>query len=148
MKKTEVPQDDSFLDGHRKAAYAVDEQGKYSVVPSRGYEPERVATSLALEAQDEALRHAWEQVNRKERSPLAYYMTLRQLNPSLLANHVGIATWRVRRHLSPSGFTGMSLRLALKYCETLAINIDKFLTVPDKPESLAELPVGDDAAHG
>ena len=138
MRKDEVPQDDSFLDGHQKAAYAVDEHGNYAVVPTRGWEPERIATSVALEAQDREVRSVWERVKSHQRSPLAYHMTSRQLTPALLAEYAGISSWRVRWHLRPTGFRRMSLRMALKYCTCLDIPIERLLTVPPAPEMLVE----------
>jgi hypothetical protein len=138
MKKEQVPQDESFLEGHQKAAYALDEHGKYAVVPSRGWEPERIATSVALEAQDRTLRTAWEDVGARRRSPLAYHMTRRQLTPGLLASNVGVSSWRVRWHLRPAGFRMMSLGMALKYAAYLEVPIERFVTVPPQPETLME----------
>ncbi len=138
MKKDEVPQDESFLEGHQKAAYAVDEHGKYTVVPSRGYEPERVATSLALEAQDRDLRAAWERVKARRASPLAYHMTQRQLTPGMLAEYVGVSSLRVRWHLRPLGYRMMSIGMAMKYCSCLDIPIERFVTIPAAPEALVE----------
>jgi hypothetical protein len=136
MKKDQVPQDDSFLEGYEKAAYAVDEQGKYSIVPSRGWEPERIATSMALEAVDRALHEAWERAKARTASPLAYHMTHRQLNAGMLAEHLGISSWRVRWHLRPFGFRMMSLGMALKYCAGLDVPIERFITIPSEPEKL------------
>ena len=138
MKKQQVPQDDSFLEGHQKAAYAVDDQGKYTIVPSRGWEPERVATSMALEAQDRELRLAWEMVKARRASPLAYHMTRCQLTPGTLAEHMGMSSLRVRWHLRPFGSGMMSLRTALRYCACLDIPIDRFLDVPSAPEATGE----------
>jgi hypothetical protein len=139
MKKSQVPQDDSFLEGHQKAAYAVDEYGRYAIVPSRGWEPERVATSVALEAQDRALRQVWEQVASRRRSPLAYYMTLRQLTPALLGQYAGVSRWRVWWHLRPGGFRGMPPELKRRYSACLDVPFDRMSTLPEQPETLADV---------
>jgi hypothetical protein len=133
MKKDQVPQDDCHLEGHQKAVYAIDEAGRYGVVAYRGWAAEELATSIAHEAQDRVLLAAWEQARAGTRSPLAYYMTLRQLTAGVLAQYVGIASWRVRWHLRRWGFRHMSIEMALRYCKVLDIPIERLLAVPPEP---------------
>lgn len=138
MNKSDVPQDDSFLDGHRKAAYAVDEQGRYVVVPSKGYAAEVAATSVALHAQDLAVQRAWEQVKRGEVSPLAYHFAVRQWPLGLAAAHVGLSRVRVWWHLKPRAFLGLSAELKRRYCEALAVTEAQLGSIPEVPEQLLE----------
>jgi hypothetical protein len=136
VKQDEVPQDDSFLDGHRKAAYAVDEKGNYVVVPSKGYEAEVAATAVALYEVDQAVQHAWEQVKRGEVSPLAYHFAVRQWPLSLAAAELGISRLRLWWHLKPGAFAGLSPAWKKRYCEALALTEAQLVTVPDAPEKL------------
>lgn len=138
-----MPQDDSFLEGHRKAAYAVDGHGKYVVVPSRGYEAEKAATSVALLAQDRAVLQAWEAVRRGEKSPLAYHLAVRQWTTGLAAAHVGVARWRIWWHQKPRVFRALPDSLFLRYCQALAVTPEELATVPDAPEQLLDAGEGE-----
>jgi hypothetical protein len=138
VKSDDVPQDASFLEGHRKAAYAVDAEGKYVVVPSTGYEAEVAATSVALYEIDRAVQQAWEQVKRGEVSPLAYHFAVRQWPLSLAADSVGLSRLRIWWHLKPKAFAGLNAELKKKYCAALAISEAQLATVPDAPEKLME----------
>jgi hypothetical protein len=134
LKKEDVSQDDSFLEGHQKAAYALDEHGKYVVVPSRGYADEVVATTFALVAQDRLIQTAWERARAGVQSPLAYHLAVKQLTLGLAAAQVGI--WRVRVwwHLRPAGFRRLSPSLRQRYCKELDITEAQLLAVPATPE--------------
>lgn len=138
MNKDEVPQDASFLEGHRKAAYAVDEKGNYVVVPSKGYEAEVAATAVALYEVDRAVQQAWEQVKRGEVSPLAYHFAVRQWPLSLAAAELGVSRLRLWWHLKPSTFAGLSAAWKKRYCDALALSEAQLATVPDAPEKLME----------
>jgi hypothetical protein len=83
---------------------------------------------LALEAQVECMR---QDVLKGRRSTLAYHMGARQMTPGLLAAHVGIATWRVKRHLKPQVFAKLDEGLLQRYCECLDLTPEQLNQVPD-----------------
>lgn len=134
MKKEEVSQDDSFLEGHQKAAYALDEQGKYVVVPSRGYADEVVATTVALHAQDRLIQLAWDCARSGEQSPLGYHLAVKHLTLGLAAAQMGIGRWRVWWHLKPAGFRRLSPTLLERYAKELDITQAQLLALPAAPE--------------
>jgi hypothetical protein len=134
VKKADVSQDDSFLEGHQKVAYALDEQGKYVGVPSRGYADEVVATTVALLAQDRLIQLAWDRARAGEQSPLAYHLSVKHLTLGLAAAQMGIWRWRVWWHLKPAGFRRLSASLRQRYCKELDIDEAKLLSLPDAPE--------------
>jgi hypothetical protein len=136
VKSADVPQDDSFLEGHRKAAYAVDANGQYVVVPSRGYEAEVAATSVALLEVDRAVQVAWNQVKAGTVSPLAYHFAVRQWPLGLAAASVGVSRLRLWWHLKPKVFAGLSASMKRRYCEALAITEAQLASVPEAPERL------------
>jgi hypothetical protein len=136
MKQDEVPQDASFLEGHRKVAYAVDSEGQYVVVPSTGYEAEVAATSVALYAQDRAVQHAFEQVKKGELSPLAYHFAVRQWPLALAAAELGISRLRIWWHLKPRVFSKLTASMKKRYCDALAITEAQLGTLPEAPEQL------------
>ena len=48
MKLDEIPQDDSILEGHRRACYAQDGKGRYAIGTSRGWTVEAIANRQAV----------------------------------------------------------------------------------------------------
>ncbi|HET9122767.1 MAG TPA: hypothetical protein VFN52_04600 [Acidiferrobacteraceae bacterium] len=131
MKARDVPQDESVLAGLRRACYAEDEQGHYVVVPSRGWEVERMVNEHAHEALRQQLREILQAARTGLASPLAYYMTWRQMDINLLAANAGIARWRVRWHLRPRVFRKLPHRLLQRYAS--ALDVDP-LTLTRLPE--------------
>lgn len=134
MKKEDVSQDDSFLEGHQKAAYALDEHGKYVIVPSRGYADEVVATTVALEAQDRLIQIAWEQAKAGQQSPLAYHLAVRHWTLGLAAAQMGLMRWQVWWHMKPAGFRRLSAALRKRYSEGLDLPEAQLSILPDVPE--------------
>ncbi len=131
MRKDEVPQDDSFYRQHKRACYAVDESGRYVQAESRGWEVEHLATSQALLHQEEEVEAERQAVVAGKRSPLAYHLATHQLTPRIFAAQVGLATWRVKRHLKPAIFARLSSELLARYAGALAVDPAELATVPD-----------------
>ncbi|WP_303903306.1 hypothetical protein [Thiohalomonas denitrificans] len=132
MKRHEVPQDaNSALRGERKAVYALDEEGRYTVVASSGWQVEETVTTMAVELYaeqaEEARRRVWEGLA----APLEYHMFRRRLDIPTLAREVGMMRWRVSRHLKPNNFAGLGNRMLARYAEVLGIRIDELKKVPD-----------------
>jgi hypothetical protein len=68
-------------------------------------------------------------------SPLAYYMELSQMEVTMLSQYAGIRKWRVKRHLTPKGFSKISPENLSKYSKALDVSVEKlihpaFLTPP------------------
>ena len=117
MRERDVPQEgNATLAGHRKAVYAVGEDGKLRVVPSRGWEVEEVVTRQAVEDLERRAREA--------RSPLEYHMYRARMDVAMLAAAAGIWRWRVRRHLRPQVFVRLPARLRRRYAEALGVTLD------------------------
>lgn len=134
MKATEVPQDDSVLEGLRRACYAEDGQGRYVVVPSRGWEVERIVNEHANNALREALTETHQAVAAGRLSTLAYHMARCQMDVPLLAANVGLFRWQVRRHLKPRIFAGLGSELIRRYATTLGVSPDELIRLPENPK--------------
>ena len=138
MKAKDVPQEDSILEGHRRACYALDDTGHYTVVASKGWEVEKIVNGVA----NADLREQLEQVRRRvvagTASPLEYHMQRCQMTPPMLAANTGQSgiwgNWRVRRHLKPDVFATLSAVLLTRYAEALRLTVDELRRVPDAPE--------------
>jgi len=125
MREREVPQEGNrSLAGHRKAVYAVADDGKLRLVPSQGWEVEEIVTRQAVEDLE---RHAEEARSRAlagAASPLEYHMYRARMDVALLSQATGIWRWRVRRHFRTSVFVRLPLALRRRYAEALGIPVE------------------------
>src|SRR5450759_2061939 len=135
MKINEVPQDDvsDYSEGIKKGNYALDDNGKYVMVPSKGWVVDEMINRMAYDeykAKEEETRKA---VLAGQKSPLAYYMELRQMTPEILGKTAGIAAFRVKRHLRPEIFVMLKPSVLEAYAKALAITTEDLITVPKNP---------------
>ena len=121
MRERDVPQDGSSLGGHRKVVYAVAEDGKLRLVPSRGWEAEDIVTRQAVEDMERRAQAARARVLSGETSPLEYHMYRARMDLALLSQATGLWRWRVRRHLRPQVFKRLPPALRQRYAEALGI---------------------------
>jgi hypothetical protein len=135
MKVNEVPQDDvpDYSEGIKKGNYALDDQGKYVMVPSKGWDVDELINSLTYNEFLAKLEETRQEVLAGQKSPLAYYMELRQMIPQLLGKTAGIAAFRVKRHLRPEIFSRLKPSLLEVYAKALAITTEDLITVPQNP---------------
>jgi hypothetical protein len=133
MHEDEVPQDDSFYEGHVRVIYAVGRDGRYLMAASRGWETERIVTAQAVEQVERRERVVADRVRAGELSPLAWHMARRQMTPRLLAAHCRIWRWRIRRHLRPDVFGRLSRDVLRKYADALGVTVDELRTLPVSP---------------
>jgi hypothetical protein len=125
MRERDVPQEGNrTLAGHRKAVYAVDDDGRVRLVPTRGWEVEEIVTRQAVEDLERRADAARERALSGESSPLEYHMYRARMDVELLAQTSGVWRWRVRRHLKPGAFARLSLALKTRYAEALGISVE------------------------
>ena len=123
MRERDVPQEgNATLAGHRKAVYAVGEDGKLRSVASRGWQVEEIVTRQALAELEERARDARQRALAGVASPLEYHMYRARMDVELLSQVTGLWRWRVRRHLKPAGFARLPPALKLRYAEALGIS--------------------------
>jgi len=128
MKISSVGHDVGVTEGLTEIRYAVDDDGRYVQVGSSGWEPINVANTLAWEQVRQVVAEAAQQVVAGKTSPLAYYMAVNQMDINLLAQYMGMARWRVKRHLKPKVFKRLRLGMLARYALLFKIS----------PEVLAE----------
>jgi hypothetical protein len=135
MKVNEVPQDDvpDYSEGIKKGNYALDDQGKYVMVPSKGWSVDELINSLTYNEFLAKLEETRQEVLAGQKSPLAYYMELRQMIPQLLGKTAGIAAFRVKRHLRPEIFARLKPSILEAYAKALVITTEDLITVPKNP---------------
>ena len=125
MNKNEVPQDEGSLakKNVHELCYAVDENGRYTAVPSSGWEPKTLALNESLKLIDERIAITKSAVLAGELSPIAYYMELHRMDMPLLASYVGIHRWFVKRHFQPRRFDKLSGKTLQKYADAFGITV-------------------------
>jgi hypothetical protein len=136
MKKEDVPQDPG-LDIERKLVWAQDEHGRYVGVQSSGWEVSNTSFTKYWAFIGRTIGEARARVERGERSPLYYWMRVHQLTERMLADYVGMRTWRVKRHLKPRVFSKLKPKVLARYAEALQTPAEQLQRVPEKdPENL------------
>jgi hypothetical protein len=130
MKVNEVPQDITYYEGEKRACYALNDEGKYVVVTSTGWETEDVVNSLAVSELAAMLEDTRKAVLAGLKSPLCYHMELRQMNPDILGKTAGIAIFRVKRHFRPDVFSKLKPSILNRYAQALAVTVEELKTVP------------------
>ena len=125
MRERDVPQEGNrTLAGHRKAVYAVAEDGRLRLVPTRGWEVEEIVTRQAVEDLERRARAARDRALSGESSPLEYHMYRARMDVDLLSQTTGLWRWRVRRHLKPAAFARLPLALKARYADALGTSVE------------------------
>jgi hypothetical protein len=132
MKIDDVPQDRGMItDDRREVCYAVDDDGRYVMTGSAGWEPKNIANRQAWELIDIAATKALEKVHAGKASPLAYHMAKHQMSVGLLANYAGTNRLKVWLHLKPGPFAKMVPSLLQRYADAFGITVAELKSVPD-----------------
>ena len=132
MQVDQVPQEGNVtLEGHRKAVYARDADGKIKVVGSAGWEVEEIVTLQAVETLRSQAAAAWQKARSGQASPLEYWMFARRMDLPLLAQSTGLWQWRIRRHFRPDIFARLDDALLARYAEALGIPVAQLKSLPE-----------------
>lgn len=125
MREREVPQErNRSLAGHRKAVYAVADDGKLRLVPSQGWEVEEIVTRQAVEDLERRAEEARARALAGQASPLEYHMYRARMDVELLSQTTGLWRWRIRRHFRAEVFARLPLALRRRYAEALGIPVE------------------------
>lgn len=126
MKKSEIPQDESPLNGWtREVCYAKNEEGRYERGLSTGWNVKKEALDKAWDEVDRKANEALELVRSGKASPILYFMELKLMDPGLLAHYTGFWKWRVKRHFHPKRFTKLSDSVLQKYADVFEISVEQ-----------------------
>jgi len=132
MKQTDVPQDKiKTLRGLRKAMYATNSDGKYTVVPSDGWEAEELVLDQAIEEFDRQTNEALTRCRAGESSTLEYHMYNKRMDITVLAQSTGYFRWQVKRHLQPRVFNNLSSKKLAVYSDALGLSASELTSLPE-----------------
>lgn len=124
MEKNEVPQDISFIsDISREVCYAKNENGKYDVFLSTGWNVKHEALVTTWDDINAKLERAAIEVKNGQKSPIYYYMLLNLMDVSLLASYTGFRKFSVKKSLKPTAFNKLSEKKLEIYAKVFGINI-------------------------
>jgi hypothetical protein len=131
MKIDKVPQDRGMInDDRREICYAVDEDDRYVLAQSAGWEVKNIANDQAWELIRQQVADTLKKIKTGKLSPLAFHMVKNQMNVGLLAKYVRINRWRVKRHLKPEVFARLKPSVLEKYAEIFEIGIEQLSEIP------------------
>ena len=132
MKIDDVPQDRGMINDHRQeVCYAVDDEGRYVMAGSAGWEPKNIANRQAWDLIDTAAQKALERVHAGKASPLAYHMANHQMSVGLLSKYAGTNLLKVWLHLKPGPFARMTPEVLQRYADVFGMPASELKSVPD-----------------
>jgi hypothetical protein len=131
MDNSHVPQHNISTYAHnKKAIYATDNNGDYTIVASSGWDVEEEATRQALTELERLAADAFVRVLTGEMSPLYFHMYNRRMDLQVLAESTGLFKWRIRRHFRPRIFARLADRMLARYADALGISTDDLGRLP------------------
>jgi hypothetical protein len=130
MKKEHIPQDPSALDKFTKeVCYVTNEKGEYTTALSRGWEVKSSALDVAWDDIKQRIEDARQKVERREASPILFFMELRLMDPGIIAAYTGFWKWQIKRHMKPAVFEKLSEKKLRKYADTFNISLEELKTM-------------------
>jgi len=131
MRPEDVPSESApILGGVTKAAYVLDANNRYVVVPNGGTEAEVTVTEEAVAWFERLASEALARAQRGETSPLEVHMYRQRLDLPTLAQATGLWRWRVRRHLRPAVFARLTPALLQRYAEAMGLTVEALRHLP------------------
>ncbi|MFA5180054.1 MAG: hypothetical protein WC405_01935 [Syntrophales bacterium] len=106
--------------------YEVDDQGKYKTTFER-YDDHLVMTVPFADAFQEKAEEVKQNVLRNESSPIEYFMYKRLLDPKALAQAMGMAVWRLKRHFKPNVFKKLDRKKLQEYAKIFKVQVDDLI---------------------
>lgn len=123
-------EDEIFNDGLPKVYYKHDDNGRY-VLEADAPWAEKVSCALIIAGNRANLEENRKAVLAGQKSPLCYYIEMRQMEPGMLAKAAGIAAFRVKRHLRPEIFAKLKPSVLNRYTKALRVTLEELKTVPN-----------------
>lgn len=135
MKKEKVPQDnnETYQGYSTKVVYAVDEGGNYTQVKTSGWEVEEIVLQDVVNDFKDKAQEVARQVMAGQASPIEYFMHAKYMDLPSLAAGVGMAKWRVKRHLTAKGFKKLNRKKLQRYADFFNIEIEELSNFNGNP---------------
>ena len=105
--------------------YAVDENGNYVAVLSKGWSPKNEAMLQAWDVIHEKVEQVRQEVLSGKISPIAYFMEKNIMDLKILAGYVNLPKRKVRKHLKPEKFSQLDDDVLKRYADTFEISLEE-----------------------
>jgi hypothetical protein len=112
--------------------YQMDENGNYTHGMLANWGNKEIVNNSSWEIVKERIKDAKDKVISGELSPIAYYMQKCLTDSKTLSQYVGIAQWRIKRHLKPARFNKLSDQVLQKYADFFAISVAQLKDINSK----------------
>lgn len=134
MKKSEVPQDESFLSKQNvtEIYYALDEEGKFSTQKSKGWEVKTLVQTETLNSLHQRALEAKDAVANGQKSPIVYFMEVNKMDWKTLAAYMDTFTFLIKRHQKPSVFKKIKPKTLAKYAKIFNITVEELTSFDGK----------------
>lgn len=125
MKKDNVPQDENptYQGYGTKVIYALDDSGSYTTVKSSGWEVEEIVLQDVVNDFKAKAEDAKARILAGKASPIEYFMHVKFMDLTALAHGMGMAKWRVKRHLTPRGFKRLDTDILQRYADFFDVEV-------------------------
>lgn len=132
---------DAFVDfpAHETVMFVEKDDGRYDTMQTGSFLAKNYFDDY-LDKQRKLLDSLRSRFVAGEISPVAYFMTLRDMAPADVAARVGVRTRTVRKHMLPAHFRNMKLSMAVKYADVFGIPVAQFFKVPSQSGSGSPAP--------
>lgn len=126
MKKEELPQDKSALEGYtRDVCYVKNKDGKYEKALSSGWDVKAGALDNAWDDINQRIEDARNAVINGEKSPIYYFFELRLMDMQVISGYTGFWGFTIKRHMKPNVFKKLSDKKLQKYADAFDISLEE-----------------------
>ncbi|HPW79086.1 MAG: hypothetical protein BWX62_01082 [Bacteroidetes bacterium ADurb.Bin037] len=134
MKVNEVPQEDGFYQPDstvllRDRNFALDENGKFTEVPSAGWGPKNDAIKFTWKNRMEEAEEIRRQVIAGKSSPLAYHMIKLQMTPPILSGYTGISKRKIKKFCKPKHFASIGQGELDSLADAFGISVEELTSI-------------------
>ncbi len=126
MKKQDIPQDKSALDGYSRELYYVKgDDGKFTTGLSSGWEVKASALENEWNDINKEIDEAKQKVADGEKSPIYYFMIKNLMDYSLLGSYMGFWRCKIKKHCKPKGFSKLKDSTLEKYANVFQVAVEE-----------------------
>jgi hypothetical protein len=115
---------------NRELFYSFDKERGYQRKVDYQYSANQTIIKQGWDVVEERLEEVRKAIQKKELSPIAWYMEKNLMEVPMLAAYSGISAWRVRRHLRYKPFLKLTPKLLKCYADTFNIPVGELADPP------------------
>lgn len=120
----EIPQEENtVLEGHKKVMYAKGTDGTFDT-HSYGSKAEEFATQIAVQEYELLAQACLADIEKGIASPIEYYRYKNRMDLPTLIAHMGMMSFRVKRHLKMKHFAKLNDTILRRYADVFSITLD------------------------